>query len=131
MYLISYFALETDAFSLFRQPSTIGRCYPSEPESGAAPEDDDISEETEENPDVVEDSDASEEEEYDDDTLLTARRRRRVDDDLIETAESSPSGRNDDDADVTHPNASVPEASAAPRKPSGFFADEDDLMSIS
>ncbi|KAM0844734.1 hypothetical protein ACQ4PT_056857 [Festuca glaucescens] len=102
-----------------------------EPESGAAPEDDDISEETEENPDVVEDSDASEEEEYDDDMLLTARRRRRVDDDLIETAESIPSRHNDDDADVIPPNAPVPEASAAPRKPSGFFADEDDLMSIS
>jgi hypothetical protein len=45
--------------------------------------------------------------------------------------ESSPSRRNDDDADEIPPNAPVPEASAAPRKSFGFFADEDDLMSIS
>ncbi|KAM0925266.1 hypothetical protein ACQ4PT_004298 [Festuca glaucescens] len=112
--------------------STVARCFPPEPESGAAPEDDDLSEEVEENAEVVEDSDAFEEEE-DDDALLIAKRRRTIVDDLIDTAESSPSGHDDDDADHTLPDATAPEVSVAPaiKRLSGFFADEDDLMSDS
>ena len=65
--------------------------------------------------------------------LLIARRRRTIVDDLIDTAESSPSGHDDDDADHNLPDATAPEASAvsAPKRSSGFFADEDDLMSDS
>ena len=128
------FALETDDFSLSCQASTVARCFPPAPESGAAPEDDDLSEDAEENVEVVEDSDASEEkEEDDDDALFIARRRRTVVDDLIDTAESSPSGHDDDDANHNLPDAVAPEASAAlvSKRSSVFFADEDDLMSDS
>ncbi|KAM0859735.1 hypothetical protein ACQ4PT_046996 [Festuca glaucescens] len=113
--------------------STVARCFPPEPESGAAPEDDDLSEEAEEIAKVVEDNDAFEEEDDDDDALLIARRRRTIVDDLIDIAESSPSGHDDDDADHTLPDATAPEASATPatKRSSGFFADEDDLMSDS
>lgn len=107
-------------------------CYPPAPESGAAPEDDDMSEETEDNPDVIEDSDASGDEAHEDVALLTSKRRRRVDEDLIEITKSSPSGCNDDDdANLSPPDAPSREASAppAPKRSSGFFADEDDLIS--
>ena len=92
-----------------------------------------MSEETKDNPDVIEDSDASGDEAHEDNALLASRHRRRVNEDLIEIAESSPSGRNDDDANVSPPHAPSREASAppAPKRSSGFFADEDDLMSIS
>jgi hypothetical protein len=40
-----------------------------------------------------------------------AKRRRRIDDDLIETAESGPSGHDDDDADKNPPEAPTCEAS--------------------
>jgi hypothetical protein len=86
----------------------------------------------EDNPDVIEDSHASGDEAHEDDTLLASKRHRRVDEDLIEKPESSPSGRNDDDANVSPPREPSREASAppAPKRSSGFFADEDDLLSI-
>jgi hypothetical protein len=92
-----------------------------------------MSEETEDKPDVIEDSDASGDEAHEDVAFLASKRHRRVVDDLIETAESSPSGRSDDDANVSPPDAPSREASAppAPKKSSSFFADEDDFMSIS
>jgi hypothetical protein len=92
-----------------------------------------MSEETEDSPVVIKDSDASGYEAHEDVALLTSNRRRRFDEDLIETAESSPSGRNDDNANVSPPYAPSREASAppAPKKSSGFFTDEDDLVSIS
>jgi hypothetical protein len=92
-----------------------------------------MSEETEENPDAIEDNDASGDEDHEDVALLASKHRRRVDDDLIEIAESSPSGRNDNDANVSPPDAPSREASTppAPKRSSGFFADEDDLMSNS
>ncbi|KAM0863262.1 hypothetical protein ACQ4PT_044707 [Festuca glaucescens] len=122
-----------NALTIEEKASTVARCFPPEPESGAALEDDDLSEEAEENAEVVEDSDAFEEEEDDDDALLIAKRRRTIVDDLIDTAESSPSRHDDDDADHTLPDATASEASAAPatKRSSGFFADEDDLMSDS
>ena len=129
------FVLDTDDFSLSCQASTVIRCFPPAPESGATPEDDDLSEDVEENAEVVEDSDASEgdKEEEDDDTPFIARRRRTVADELIDTAESGPSGQNDDEADRNLPDAAAPEASAAlpSKRSSGFFANEDDLMSDS
>jgi hypothetical protein len=58
-------------------------------------------------------------------------RRRKINEDLIATAESSPSGR-DDDADtavspVPSRDTSTPQAS---KRPSRLFADEDDIESI-
>ncbi|KAK1693701.1 hypothetical protein QYE76_010398 [Lolium multiflorum] len=68
-----------------------------------------------------------------DDALLASRRRRRINEDSMETAESSPSGCNDDDANVSPSPAPSPEASAppAPKRSSGFLAEEEDLMSLS
>ncbi|KAM0904955.1 hypothetical protein ACQ4PT_017682 [Festuca glaucescens] len=117
------------------EASTATKCFPPAPENGAASEDDDLSEDVEENAKVAEDSEASEEEkeEVDDDAPFIARRRRASADELIDTAESSPRGQNDDEADYNLPDAEAPEASAAPapKRPSGFFANEDDLMSDS
>jgi hypothetical protein len=64
---------------------------------------------------------------------LIARHQRTIVNDLIDTAKSSPCGHDDDDADHNLPDATAPEASAAPvsKRSSGFFADEDDLMSDS
>jgi hypothetical protein len=119
-------------FSCLRQPSTLVWCYPPTPESGAAPEDDDASEETEDNPNAIEDSNASGDEVPEDDVLLASRRRGRINEDLIATTESSPSGYNDDDANVNPSPAPSREALAPPaqKRPSGFFAEEDDLMSV-
>ncbi|KAM0922899.1 hypothetical protein ACQ4PT_005848 [Festuca glaucescens] len=118
-------------FVVRKEASTIVQCYPSTPESGAAPEDDDAAEETEDDPDVIEDSDVSGDEALDDDALFS-RRRRRINEDLMATAELSPSGRADDDANASPSPAPSHEASAppAPRRSSGFFAEEDDLISL-
>jgi hypothetical protein len=114
------------------QASTVARCFPPAPESGAVPEDDGISEDADENAEEVEDSDATKEEDVDD-ALLTTKRRRIVVDELIDSAESSPSGHNDDEANQHLPDAAAPENSTAPvpKRSSGFFADEDDLVSDS
>jgi hypothetical protein len=101
------------------------------------PEDDDLSGNVEENIKVVEDSDASkegkeeEEEDDDDDALFIAKRRWAAADELTDTAESGPSGRNEDDVDRIPLAKAAPEASTAPppKKPPGFFADENDLSS--
>jgi hypothetical protein len=127
--------LYTSNLTLFlrlRQPSTIVQCYPSRPESGAALEDDDVAEETEDDPDVIEDSDASGDEALDDDALLS-RRRMRINEYLMATVESSPSGHNDDDANVSPFPAPSREASAplAPSRSSRLFAEEYDLMFLS
>jgi hypothetical protein len=91
-----------------------------------------MSEETKDNADVSEDIDASGDGDHEDVAFLASKRHRRVDDDLIETVESSPSERNDDDANVSPPDAPSREASAppAPRRWSGFFTEEDDLISL-
>jgi hypothetical protein len=82
---------------------------------------------------VIRDSDASGDEAHEDDALLASKHRRRVDEDLIAVAESSTSGRNDDDANVSPSRAPCHVAldPPAPKRSSGFLADEDDLMSIS
>jgi hypothetical protein len=60
-------------------------------------------------------------------------RRRRINEELIATVESSPSGRDDDDADTAvSPAPSRDTSTPQPSKrPSRLFADEDDIESIS
>ncbi|KAK1607665.1 hypothetical protein QYE76_031338 [Lolium multiflorum] len=55
-----------------------------------------------------------------DDALIKNRRRRRISDELITTAESSPSGRDDDADEAASP-------SPAPKSSASLFAAEDDL----
>jgi hypothetical protein len=87
---------------------------------------------------VVEDSDATEDEEEkgkeEDETndagAFIAKRQRAPVDELTDTAELSPSGKNDDDVDRALFVGAAPEVSTAPppKKPSGVFADEDELL---
>ncbi|KAK1681524.1 hypothetical protein QYE76_042372 [Lolium multiflorum] len=109
-----------DLTHLPAEASTVTQCYPPTPESAVEPEDDDHSEETEDAQHALEDSDVQEEEAPEDDALTRSRQCRRINDDLITTAESSPSGQ-DNDADET---ASPP---PAPKSSASFFAVEDDL----
>jgi hypothetical protein len=116
----------------FRQASTVAQCYPPTPENGVAPEDDDASEETEDYQNILEDSDASSDEAPEDDAHVKSMRRRKINEDLMATAVSSPSGRDDDDADAaTFPapsqDTSTPQAS---KRPSRLFAEEDEIESI-
>ncbi|KAK1604380.1 hypothetical protein QYE76_028053 [Lolium multiflorum] len=90
----------------------IAQCYPPTPENGAAPEDDDASEETEDNHNTLNDSDASGAEVPEDDAVIDSKQRRKINEDLMTTVESSPSGRNDDDADAIPSPASFRETSA-------------------
>jgi hypothetical protein len=85
---------------------------------------------------VVEDSDASKEghetkEEDDEEAPFITRRQRAAADELIDTVESSPSGQNDDEAIRIPLAMAAPETSTAPppKKPLGFFVDEDGLLS--
>jgi hypothetical protein len=120
------------------QASTIARCYPSAPETGEEPEDDESARNVEVNVEAVEDSDATEDEEEkgkeEDETndagAFIAKRQRAPVDELTDTAELSPSGQNDDDVDRALFVGAAPEASTAqpPKRPSGVFADEDDLL---
>nr|XP_051209349.1 ATP-dependent RNA helicase dbp-8-like [Lolium perenne] len=83
-------------------------------------DDDDDSEETEGVQHVLEDSDVQEDEAAEDDALTRSRRHKQINEDLITTAESSPSGQ-DNDADDTAPPSPVVKSLT------GFFAAEDDL----
>ncbi|KAK1665129.1 hypothetical protein QYE76_053288 [Lolium multiflorum] len=79
------------------EASTVAQCYPPTPESGVELEDDDDdSEETEDAQHTLEDSDVQGDEAPEDDVLTRSRRCRRINEDLITTAESSPSGQDDD-----------------------------------
>ena len=111
-----------------RQASTVAQCYPPTPESGVAPEDDDASEETEDERHTLEDSDVQGDEAPEDDARTKAMRRRKINEDLLATAESSPSGQ-DDDANATASPASFRRTSPPPaaKSSTGLFADEDDL----
>jgi hypothetical protein len=92
-----------------------------------------VSEETEDNPYVIEDIIVFGDEAPVDDAILASKRRRKINEDLMTTTESSPSGRNDDDADVNPSPVPSREVSAPPaaKRPTGFFAEEDGLMLIS
>ncbi|KAK1631025.1 hypothetical protein QYE76_005340 [Lolium multiflorum] len=103
------------------EASVVAQCYPPTPESGVEPEDDDDdSEETEDVQHVLEDSDVQEDEVVEDDAFIRSRRRKQINEDFITTAESSPSGQ-DNDAIGTAP------PSPAKKSSTGFFAAEDDL----
>ncbi|KAK1649116.1 hypothetical protein QYE76_066921 [Lolium multiflorum] len=110
------------------EASTVAQCYPPTPESGAAPEDDDASEETEDEHHIFEDIDVLGDEAPEDDAFVKSMRRRKINEDLMATAESSPSGRDDDANATTSPAPS--QEMLAPQVAKGstkFFADEDDL----
>jgi hypothetical protein len=126
------FISESESHYFFcRQASTVAQCYPPTPESGAAPEDDDASEETEDEHHIFEDSDVLGDEAPEDDAFVKSMRRRKINEDLMATAESSPSGR-DDDADATASPAPSREISApqVTKGSSRLFAEEDDVESI-
>ncbi|KAK1647863.1 hypothetical protein QYE76_065668 [Lolium multiflorum] len=100
------------------EASVVAQCYPPTPESGVEPEDDDdYSEETEDVQHVLEDSDVQEDEAAEDDAFIRSRRRKQINEDFITTAESSPSGQDNDAIETAPPY---------PAK-TGFFAAEDDL----
>jgi hypothetical protein len=107
------------------QASTVAQCYPPTPESGVVPEDDDASEETEEEHHILEDIDVQGDEAPKDEARIKSMRRRKINEDLLATADSSPSGR-EDDADAT---ASSRRTSPPPitKGSTCLFADEDDL----
>jgi hypothetical protein len=73
---------------------------------------------------VIEDNMASADEAPVDGALLTSKRHRKINEDLMTTMESSPSERNDDDADVNPFPVPSWELSAPPaaKRPTGFFA---------
>ena len=99
----------------------MAQCYPPSPESGVEPEDDDDdSEETEDVQHILEDSDVQEDETPEDDALTRSRRCKRINEDLITTAESSPSGQDNDADETASPPPTV-------KSSTGFFAIEDDL----
>ncbi|KAK1666781.1 hypothetical protein QYE76_054940 [Lolium multiflorum] len=104
------------------EASTVAQCYPPTPESGVEPgdDDDDDSEETEDTQHILEDIDVQEEEAPEDDTLTRSRRCKRINEDLITTAESSPSGQDNDADETASPPPTV-------KSSTGFFAVEDDL----
>ncbi|KAK1663806.1 hypothetical protein QYE76_051965 [Lolium multiflorum] len=110
-----------DSHHLPTEAPAVAQCYPPTPESGVKPEDDDDnSEETEDPKHALEDSDVQEEEAAEDDAFLRSRRRKQIHKDFITTAESSPSGQDNDAAGA----ASRPPAG---KGPASFFAVEDDL----
>ena len=80
--------------------------------------------------DATEDKEEEEEEETEDVRAFTVKRRKTAADELTDTAESSPSGQYDDDADRVPLVDAAPEASTAPapKRASGAFADEEELM---
>ncbi|KAK1692577.1 hypothetical protein QYE76_009274 [Lolium multiflorum] len=113
--------LPYDLKHLPAKASTVAQCYPPTPESGVELEDDDDnSDETEDAQHALEDSDVQGDEAPEDDAHTRDRRRGRINEDLMTTAESSPSGQ-DDDADETASPLLVAKSST------GFFAIEDDL----
>jgi hypothetical protein len=90
---------------------------------------------------VADDSDATEDEEEkevekeeEEQTeyvgAFNVKRRRAAIDELTDTAELSPSGQHDDDVDRVPFADAAPETSTAPppKRPSGVFADEHDLL---
>ncbi|KAK1695577.1 hypothetical protein QYE76_012274 [Lolium multiflorum] len=117
-----------DLKHLLAKASTVAPCYPPTPESGVAPEDDDASEETEEEQHTLEDSDVQGDEAPEDDARINSMRRMKINEGLMATAESSPSGQ-DDDANATASPACFRRTSPPPvaKGSAGLFADEDGL----
>ena len=67
-------------------------------------DDDDDSEETEDAQQVLEDSNVQEDEAAEDDAFIRSRRRKQIDGDFITTAESSPSGQDNDAVGTAPPS---------------------------
>ncbi|KAK1607929.1 hypothetical protein QYE76_031602 [Lolium multiflorum] len=110
-----------DSQHLPTEVPAVAQCYPPILESSVEPEDDnDNSEETEDAQHTLEDSDVREEEATEDDAFLRSRRRKQIHKEFITTAESSPSGQDNDAAEA----APAPPAKATS---TSFFALEDDL----
>jgi hypothetical protein len=126
--VVSISESELDSFFSCRQASTVAQCYPPTPESGVAPEDDDASEETEDEQHILEDSDVQGDEAPEDDALTKSMRRSKINEDLMATAESSPTGQ-DDDANATASPTPFRKASPPPvaKGSTGLFVDEDHL----
>jgi hypothetical protein len=116
----------------FRHASTVAQSYPPTPESGIAPEDDDASGDNEDDQNIFEDTDALGDEAPEDDALVKSMHRGNINEDLMTMVELSPSGREDDDADVVASPAPSRETSApqVTKRPSRLFAEEYDLELI-
>jgi hypothetical protein len=116
---------------LIQQTSTISRCYPPAPGTRKKLEDDEAMRDVEENVKVANDSEATDDKEEEDDagTFIIEYRGATIDD-LDDTAESSPSGQNENDVDCIPFVCAAPEASTSqpPKRSSGGFADEDELI---
>ncbi|KAM0873436.1 hypothetical protein ACQ4PT_038066 [Festuca glaucescens] len=130
-----------DPYELYHLPAevpAIARYYPSAPKSGEEPEDDESIGNVEAHVEVVEYSEATESEEEEDKEeskivsteALTAKHQKALADELTDTVESSPSDRYDNDDDRVLFVGAAPEVSTAqpPKRPSGGFADEDELL---
>jgi hypothetical protein len=85
-------------------------------------------EETEDEQLTHEDNDVRGDEAPEDDARTKSMRQRRINEDMMATAESSPSGQ-DDDANATASPASFRRTSSPPaaKGSTGLFANEDDL----
>ncbi|XP_047043688.1 ankyrin-1-like [Lolium rigidum] len=109
------------AVEFYTMASSVVQCYPPTPESGVEPEDDDDdSEGTEDAQQALEDSDVREDDTVEEVAFTESKRRLQIDEDFITTAESSPSDRDNDAVGASPP-------SPADKRPSGFYAAEDDL----
>jgi hypothetical protein len=109
----------------------IAKYYPTVSETEEEPEDDESNGNIED-VEVVEDNEASKEEEKNPFNLeaLFAEHHKTLDDELTDTAESSPSNQHENDADRILFVGAAPGTSTAqlPKRPSGGFADEDELL---
>jgi hypothetical protein len=98
------------------------------------PEDDESIDNVEAHVEVVEDSEASENEEEENNPIgpeaHSAECQKKLDDELTDTVELSPSDQYDNDVDRVLFVGAAPEVSTVqpPKKPSGVFADEDELF---
>jgi hypothetical protein len=117
------------------QVPVTARYYPSAPETREEPEDDESTGNVEAHVEVVEDSEATEDEEEEQNNtigpeVLTGERQKALADELTDMAESSPSDRYDNDVDRVLFVGVAPEASTVqpPKRPSGGFADEDEML---
>ena len=109
------------------QDFVVARCFPPSPESGEVPED----EESEELAEEVSGFDAADEEDETEDDDFIVSHRDHVADELNDTAASSPSTHNGNDADApSFVDAAVGTlARQAQKRTAGAFADEDSLFS--
>jgi hypothetical protein len=120
-----YLASSYRVFAFFHQIPLTTDYFPTVSGTEENPKDGDSTANVEFCTEVAEDSEASEEE--DNNPRAPSTEHKILDDDLADTAESS---QHDNDADhVPFAHAAPEKSSAQPQKrPSGGFADEDDLL---